>query len=500
MEHELGLKTKPDDWMLATLGEYLDSTGGSIQTGPFGSQLHASDYVEVGSPSVMPKNISVEGINTDDIAKVSDDDMQRLSKYHLESGDIVYSRRGDVEKCALVKEQEAGWLCGTGCLRVRLGSSDNAVSAEFLHAYLSSPMIREWISRNAVGATMPNLNTGILRDVPLLLPSVKEAKGIGKSWATLNNKIALNRQINQTLEQMAQTLFKSWFVDFDPVMDNALDAGNPIPDELQHRAEVRKAVRESEGFKPLPEDVRQLFPDAFEESELGWVPKGWKVSTYGEHMDFQNGFAFKSKELLDNDASAYPVFKMGHIKRGGGFNPQGTKSYFPIECVDKKIAKYFALKGDLLMSMTDMKSNMVILGNTALMPVDNVFLQNQRVARLRPKTSSHLNYSYLYFYSNEPQVVDELRSRANSGVQVNLTSGAIKDTLLLVPAMKAHAQFDATVRAYLEKSFSLDSETEMLMKLRDTLLPKLISGELRLDDIELAVEQEAVSAEQQNER
>ena len=92
---------------------------------------------------------------------------------------------------------------------------------------------------------------------------------------TLDKKITLNRQINQTLEQMAQTLFKSWFVDFDPVIDNALDAGNEIPELLQTRAELRQKIRASQDFQPLPADIRALFPAEFEESELGWVPKGW---------------------------------------------------------------------------------------------------------------------------------------------------------------------------------------------------------------------------------
>ncbi|HCN7883636.1 TPA: restriction endonuclease subunit S, partial [Escherichia coli] len=89
--------------------------------------------------------------------------------------------------------------------------------------------------------------------------------------------IAINTGINQTLEQMSQTLFKSWFVDFDPVVDNALDAGNPIPEALQSRAELRQKVRNSTDFKPLPAEIRSLFPSEFEETELGWVPKGWTL-------------------------------------------------------------------------------------------------------------------------------------------------------------------------------------------------------------------------------
>ena len=97
----------------------------------------------------------------------------------------------------------------------------------------------------------------------MFAPSLDEQKNIAAFLNTLEDKITLNRQINQTLEQMAQTLFKSWFVDFDPAIDNALDAGNEIPEPLQARAELRQKVRASQDFQPLPADVRALFPALF---------------------------------------------------------------------------------------------------------------------------------------------------------------------------------------------------------------------------------------------
>ena len=250
----------PEDWVRTTLGEMIRQSKGSIQTGPFGSQLHAADYVEIGIPSVMPKNISIEGIVEQDIARITQEDADRLKKYLLEEGDIIYSRRGDVEKCALVKQHETGWLCGTGCLRVRLGNESH-VTPEFLHAYLSTPAIREWVSRNAIGATMPNLNTTILSDIPVILPNSSSIQLIGNIWHEINQKITLNRQINQTLEQMAQTMFKSWFVDFDPVIDNALDAGNDIPDTLQERAEQRRLLRAKADFKVSALESASVFSE-----------------------------------------------------------------------------------------------------------------------------------------------------------------------------------------------------------------------------------------------
>src|SRR5262249_23606567 len=161
---------------ITTLGELCRSGGGDIQTGPFGSQLHASDYVSSGIPSVMPQNIGDNVIIEDGIARITPADAMRLSRYLLREGDIVYSRRGDVERRALVRPSQEGWLCGTGCLRVRPGT---AADSRFLSYYLGHADVREWIVRHAIGATMLNLNTAILSIVPVTLPPRSVQMAIG---------------------------------------------------------------------------------------------------------------------------------------------------------------------------------------------------------------------------------------------------------------------------------------------------------------------------------
>lgn len=158
----------PAGWTQSTLGEQAKTHGGFIQTGPFGSQLHASDYVDQGIPVVMPQDMVNRRVSVSKVARVTEDMAQRLSRHALQPGDVVYSRRGDVERHALVSEREAGWLCGTGCLLVRLGTGWS--SQAYLSEALDLPATREWLVRHAVGATMPNLNTSILGAVPLLVP------------------------------------------------------------------------------------------------------------------------------------------------------------------------------------------------------------------------------------------------------------------------------------------------------------------------------------------
>lgn len=179
---ELG--TTGRDWKETTLGGLETQNQGTIQTGPFGSQLHKSDYSEEGVPVVMPTNIRRLRIDPEGIKRVSDSHVSRLQRHALRVGDIVYSRRGDVEKCALIGPSEQGWLCGTGCLLVRVGGE--TLNPEWLGHYLSTAAVRRWISNHAVGATMPNLNTKILRGVPVSLPSRAEQDRLVQTMAALN--------------------------------------------------------------------------------------------------------------------------------------------------------------------------------------------------------------------------------------------------------------------------------------------------------------------------
>jgi type I restriction enzyme S subunit len=147
----------------------------------------------------MPLNIGDNVIVEDDIARITEADAKRLQRYRLAEGDIVYSRRGDVEKRALVRSEHDGWLCGTGCLRVRLGDRDRNDS-QFISYLLGVPKTREWISQHAIGATMPNLNTGILSSVPLQVPDIEEQRSIVEVLGAFDEKIAANRRLLPLLD------------------------------------------------------------------------------------------------------------------------------------------------------------------------------------------------------------------------------------------------------------------------------------------------------------
>ena len=194
----------PRGWRATDLADLTSQSGGSIQTGPFGSQLHASDYVEVGIPVVMPKDISLRRVQTDSIARVSPRDADRLARHKLAPGDVVFSRRGDVERHALISETERGWLCGTGCLLVRPGPK--WPSPNFLSLLLDLSQSRLWLVRHAVGATMPNLNTGILGSVPVVMPAREVVIAFEEIVSGLEARRAHNAEQAQTFSTLRDIL------------------------------------------------------------------------------------------------------------------------------------------------------------------------------------------------------------------------------------------------------------------------------------------------------
>lgn len=183
----------------------------NIQTGPFGSQLHQSDYSEMGNPVVMPKDLMNGKIMEESIARVSFDHVARLCRHKIQKNDILYSRRGDVGRCAYATEIEEGWLCGTGCLRVTIDGSK--ANPRYVFYRLQMPNTVGWVVNHAVGSTMLNLNTSILSSVPLQLPSIEEQQKVVSIISAYDDLIANNQKQIRLLEEAAQRLYKEWFVD-----------------------------------------------------------------------------------------------------------------------------------------------------------------------------------------------------------------------------------------------------------------------------------------------
>ena len=160
----------------------------------------------------MPKDIVEGRISSETVARVSGDHVDRLSRHKLSSGDIVYGRRGDIGRQALIRSEQEGWMCGTGCLRISLGES--ILNPVFLHYYLCQDEVVGWITNQAVGATMPNLNTGILRSVPVRYPPLPTQRRIAGILSAYDDLIENSQRRIRILEEMARRLYREWFVHF----------------------------------------------------------------------------------------------------------------------------------------------------------------------------------------------------------------------------------------------------------------------------------------------
>jgi len=173
----------PEHWIESTLGGIIGMA--NLQTGPFGSQLHAHEYTTEGIPVVMPQDMRKCGVVTDKIARITPDRAQTLEKHKVSPGDILFSRRGDIGRHAIISTNESGWICGTGCLRAR---TDGAINPIFLSELLRHKYALEWLNANAVGQTMLNLNTGILADLPVVVPPADEQEKIANSLSSINEQ------------------------------------------------------------------------------------------------------------------------------------------------------------------------------------------------------------------------------------------------------------------------------------------------------------------------
>lgn len=175
-----------------------------IQTGPFGSQLHKEDYVDDGTPIVTVEHLGNRVFTEQNLPRVSNEDKQRLSKYILKEGDIVFSRVGSVDRCSFVDSQHTGWLFSGRCLRVR---PFEEISPLFLYYFFCLESTKKFIRNIAVGATMPSINTKLMGEIEVSYPDKQVQEKIANLLGAIDNKIELNNAINDNLEAQAEAIY-----------------------------------------------------------------------------------------------------------------------------------------------------------------------------------------------------------------------------------------------------------------------------------------------------
>ncbi|MGL5667625.1 MAG: restriction endonuclease subunit S [Shewanella sp.] len=445
------------NWINSTLGEIALGSNGAVD-GPFGSNLPASAYVENGYPVIRGSNLSVglDEFKDQDFVYVPEDVFQRLSRSECVAGDIIFTKKGTLGQTGLICPHHRfdSYLLSSNQMRLRVDTKK--ALPEYVYYWVSSQKAINKLLKDSECTGVPKINLAYLKSFPITLPSLVTQRNIIDVLGVINNKITLNRQINQTLEQMAQALFKSWFVDFDPVVDNALDAGffdqnSDLPEELLRRAEQRKIVRVQSDFKPLPAETRLLFPAAFEECEEpslglgGWVPKGWGVKRIDDILDLAYGKALKKTDRI---AGNYPVYGSGGVD-GSHVNSLVSG---PGIIVGRK-----GTVGSLYWECRD------------FYPIDTVFY-------VIPKGEITLSYCY------ELLKTLGLRLMNTDAAVPGLNRNNVYRLLTVIPDIKLVGALSNILDEYRHRMTVSEKEISTLEDLRDTLLPKLISGELRLSD------------------
>ncbi|HBQ3044710.1 TPA: restriction endonuclease subunit S [Klebsiella quasipneumoniae subsp. similipneumoniae] len=349
------------------------------------------------------------------------------------------------------------------CKRLR-PKETSELEPEYVGYYLRSPVFRQSMLAFSTMSTRASLNNEMISRLEISYPDRKIQKKIANILLSLDEKIAISRAINQTLEQMSQTLFKSWFVDFDPVIDNALDAGNPIPEALQSRAELRQKVRNNVDFKPLPADIRALFPADFEETDLGWAPKTWKVESLNRIANFQNGLALQKFRPRNNEEEYLPVLKIADLRAGYINNEERATVDIIDSCKVYDGDMIFSWSGTL---MIDIWTG----GNAAL---------NQHLYKV---TSQKYPQSFYLMWTKQHLSKFQHIAEAKAVTMGHIKKGDLNDSLCLIPSSLLVDKYDSIVGKYFTKIKNQRLLNNQLTALRDTLLPKLISGELSLEDL-----------------
>ncbi len=312
------------------------------------------------------------------------------------------------------------------------------------------------------GSAQPSLNRNFLHPVRVLIPPVQEQRRIARTLGALDDKIELNRQISETLEATARALFTSWFVDFDPVRAKAggRDCG-------------------------LPFHLADLFPDSFEDSELGRIPAGWRVARLEECVDVVRGVSYKGSGL---SPEGLPMHNLNSIYEGGGYKRNGLKYYTGDHRLD-----HVAHPGDLIVANTEQGHYRRLIGYAAVVPAlfESVSLFSHHLYRVRPKAPSELTPEYLYHMLNSDAMHHVVSGYAN-GTTVNmLPIDGLQSPEVVVPPRRVVTAFSAVAGRVRGRKEDTESEERTLSSIRDALLPRLISGELRVPEAE-RVTQDAI--------
>lgn len=403
----------------------IKAQGRSIVSGPFGSNIGKRFFVEHGVPVIRGNNLSLgmERFNDEGFVFLTEDKAAEFANCEAHPDDLIFTAAGTIGQVGIIPRTSKfpKYIISNKQLRARLDAKK--VRPLFAYYWLASPPMVATIQNRNTGSTIPLINLSVLKSLTVPIPPLGVQDSIVSILSCLDDRIALLRETNATLEAIAQALFKSWFVDFDPV---------------HARARGEQPV----GLAP---EVAALFPDSFEESDLGKIPKGWTIGRVEDLMELAYGKALKATARIDGPI---PVYGSGGIT---GYHNESLVNG-PSIIVGRK-----GTVGSLYWE------------DLPFFPIDTVFY----VKTQKPQT-------YCFYLLQRLGLKDMNTDAAVPGLNRN----NVYRLQVLIPPEEVLVAFDNIASVLRHRIFSNNQQSQTLAKLRDTLLPRLISGQLRLPDAE----------------
>lgn len=409
----------------------------------------ASEYVEDGVPFLRSLNVEPFRINVNEIKYVTPEFHQKIKKSALRPGDVAIVRTGKPGTCAVIPD----WLPDANCSDLVIVRCGEEIRPRFLCYWVNS-VAAHHISSHTVGAVQQHFNVGAAKKMKVAVPELCTQDAVIEVLGSIDDRITLLHETNATLEAIAQALFKSWFVDFDPVRARA------------------------QGCQPEGMDTTTaaLFPDSFEESELGVVPRGWEIKPIGDAVDCVGGGTPTTKE---------PAFwEPGEFAWSTPKDLSGLGS--PVLLQTERMLSRLGLEkvsSGLLPAGTLLLSSRAPIGYLAIAKIP--LAVNQGYIAMLP--GGELSPLYLYFWCH--QNMEAIKNRANGSTFMEISKKAFRPIPALVPSLDVMSRFSETVEPIFERITENERQAQTLTQLRDTLLPRLISGQLRLPEAEAALEE-----------
>jgi len=453
------------EWRAARIEEVAEK----VAMGPFGSSIKVETFVPSGVPVISGQHL--HGYKLDESVEfnfVSREHADRLKNANVQRGDIIFTHAGNIGQVAYVPEDSKFERYVISQRQFYMRCDRSKIIPEFVVAYFKTPEGQHRLLANASQVGVPSIAQPVtyLRTIEIPVPPLSEQRAIAHILGTLDDKIELNRRMNETLEAMACAIFKSWFVDFDPVIDNALRAGNPIPSVLAEKAARRRELlsrANAEGRDScFPKHIAALFPDRFVDSELGPIPAGWPLVSLIEIIEINPPRPLAQGQVAPYlDMANMPTH--GHAPDNVVLRPFSSGTRF--------------INGDTLMArITPCLEN----GKTAFVDFLNykqVGWGSTEYIILRSKPPLPEEFAYLLARSREFRDFAIQSMTGTSGRQ-RVQPEALSHYRLISPPTPISNVFGVFVKPLFSQARKIVTESQVLATIRDALLPKLIRGEL----------------------